>query len=129
MNKIRVIDLLNKIANDELKENTKFYDKYDNKTYIYKPKSYNGIYREGKAYANENWYLTLNGSSRLLDEVEIIEDTQKEDKKIEKLDLSDWWEITSAEDCKPEKLAIIFNKNAKAFSSKINEIINKVNGR
>jgi hypothetical protein len=62
------------------------------------------------------------------DEIEIIEDTPKEDKKIEKLDLSDWWEITSSEDCKPEMLSKIFNKNAITFSSKINEIIDKVNG-
>jgi hypothetical protein len=60
-------------------------------------------------------------------EIEIMEDKQKENKKIEKLDLSDWWEITSSEDCKPEMLAKIFNKNAKAFSSKINEIIDYIN--
>lgn len=79
---MKIIDLLNKIANGELEENTKFYDKDKHKTYIYKPKSYSGIFPEGKAYSDENWYLTLIGSFRLLDEVEIIEDTPKEDKKL-----------------------------------------------
>ena len=123
MSKMTVIQLLNKIANkEEVPKKIKWcdvpfiYDK-DKLDYV------NGIFSLFRHDDNSSLTNMLN------DEVEIIEDTPKEDNKIEKLDLSDWWEITSAEDCKPEKLAIIFNKNAKAFSSKINEIINKVNGR
>lgn len=145
---MKVIDLLNKIANgEEVPEKIKWedtiyvYSEYD-KDYIEFPISvdeYKGLFNMKDSILTQ--YLN--------DEIEIIEDTPKvqvemtqeeyneyldrklntpkEDKRIEKLDLSDWWEITSSEDCKPEMLAKIFNKNAKTFSSKINEIIDKVN--
>lgn len=147
---MKVIDLLVDIANGtEVPKKIKWedtiwaYSEHD-KDYLEYPFSeeeYKGL------FCMKDSILT----QYLNDEVEIIEDiskvqvemtqeeylkyldrelnTPEEDKKIEKLDLSDWWEITSSEDCKPEMLANIFNKNAKAFSSKINEIINKVNGR
>ena len=50
-----------------------------------------------------------------------------ENKLIEKLDLSDWIEITSERDIEYPLLKEIFNKNAVAFSNKINEIIDKLN--
>lgn len=123
---MKVIDLLVKIANGEIKDKTKFR--------IHWGDMYRDFYYDG---SEENQLQCLKNCSddyslyddiKLNDEVEIIEDTPKEDKKIEKLDLSDWWEITSSEDCKPEMLAVIFNKNVKAFSKKINEIIDKING-
>ena len=52
---------------------------------------------------------------------------KEENKLIEKLDLSDWIEITSESDCEYLLFKEIFNKNAIAFSSKINEIIDKLN--
>lgn len=64
---------------------------------------------------------------RQIENITNLKKVKVEDKKIEKLDLNDWWEITSSEDCKPEMLANIFNKNAKAFSRKINEIIDIIN--
>jgi hypothetical protein len=115
---MKIIDLLNKIANgEEVPEKIKYLG-------IEFSFQHNCI-----EYINDyGTCLIRNISSKSLnDEVEVIEDTSKEDNKIEKLDLSDWWEITSSEDCKPEMLAKIFNKNAKAFSSKINEIIDKIN--
>lgn len=124
---MKIIDFLSKIANGELEENTKFYDKYEHKTYIYKPKSYNGIYPEGIAYAHENWYLTLKGSSRLLDEVEIIEDRPKEDKKIEK--------IKAIKDNDENNFLLTYDNKKYIISvvdaimlDKINEIIDKING-
>jgi hypothetical protein len=116
---MKVINLLNKIANGE--EVPKKI-KYDGVEYTH---------IDNYCYADENSrllsYEIYAEQHRLNDEIEIIEDTPKENKKIEKLDLDDWWEITSSEDCKPEMLAKIFNKNAKAFSYKINEIIDVVN--
>jgi hypothetical protein len=126
---MKVIDLLNKIANgEEVPKKIKYNDEI--REYVHKYRDYVNpnsdkyflffsIMRKGKG---------SDFANALNDEVEIIEDTPKEDKRIEKLDLSDWWEITSDEDCKPEMLAKIFNKNAKTFSSKINEIIDKING-
>lgn len=52
---------------------------------------------------------------------------KEENKLIEKLDLSDWIEITSERDLEYPLLKEIFNKNAVAFSNKINEIIDKLN--
>ena len=119
---MKVIDLLNKIANGELPKKIKYgsfiYERFERLDNTYNYKTSEGDYFE------DDWIIT----NILNDEVEIIEDTPKEDKKINRLDLDDWWEITSDEDCKPEMLAKIFNKNACNFSAKINEIIDKVNG-
>ena len=119
---MKIIDLLNKIANGEdVPEKIKF------RSIIYNWDIVGYLHYEDD-YSSERAFLEGMRTDMVLnEEVEIIEDTPKENKKIEKLDLSDWWEITSAEDCKPEMLAEIFNKNAKAFSSKINEIIEILN--
>ena len=111
---MKVIDLLLDIANGkEVPAKIKVYND------IYEFDTFNKLYWNNKHKSLLEFY---NGYI-LTYKVEIIEDTPKE---IEKLDFSDWWEITSSEDCKPEMLAKIFNKNAKAFSSKINEIIDKI---
>lgn len=97
MNKIRVIDLLNKIANgEEVPEKIK----YENYIYWYNKnlKDYENAQVEFTSYLISCRYHTTDF---LNDEVEIIEDTPsfkgfkvkdeeivyKEDKKIEKLDL------------------------------------------
>lgn len=116
---MKIIDLYVKIANGEKVPKE---IKVNDKIYYYDETDCNEFYRYRTA-SNE----LLADYAYINNEVEIIEDTPKEDKKIEKLDLSDWWEITSSEDCKPEMLANIFNKNAKAFSRKINEIIDSIN--
>lgn len=120
---MKVIDLLNKIANGE-EVPRKF--KYENKTYIYDDDLREHF--DDREFYCFNYTFDLTDYEVLNDEIELIEDAPKEDKKIEKLDLSDWWEITSKEDCKPEGLERIFNKNAVSFSSKINEIIDRLNG-
>ena len=116
---MKVIDLLNKKANgEELPSEINCY----NQAFYLSDGIYIAKNQVGKYFEDYFDFSSLDY------EVEIIENIPKEDKKIEKLDFSDWWEITSSEDCKPERLAIIFNKNAKAFSRKINEIIDRVNG-
>ncbi len=144
MKKIKVIDLLNIIASGEKIPNKIKWGDHNLTWYIYEHKALDEL-------GDPNLFKCAGCVSRSLlnDEVEIIEEPRdievcgslftkseydelaksNEDKKIDKLDLSDWVEITSSEDCKPEMLATLFNKNAIAFSSKINEIIEVINGR
>ena len=106
MNKIRVIDLLNKIANGE--EVPKKI-KYENTTYTFHeriPKIYGFVDEQG-TYLEEQYYIT----SVLNHEVEIIE----EDKKIEKI------EDIYAVDHKWQ------SENNNMFTNKINELIDEVN--
>ena len=109
---MKVIDLLNKIAKG--KEYPKI--KFNNSIYEYHDKEH-GYCR----YYHDNTYICLNTDYYLLDilndEVEIIE----EEKKIEKIDLSEWVEITYREDW--EMLTKDFNRNCNLFVDKINEII------
>lgn len=135
MNKVRVIDLLNKIANgEEVPEKIKVgniiwsFDKKE-KTYFMNN-------------TNIQLFYVEKITKRLNDEVEVIEEEPrdievcgslftrseynrlagiKEDKKIEKIDLSEWAEITYSEDWK--MLAYDFNRNSNLFVNKINEII------
>ncbi len=117
MKTIKVIDLGDRVIFTDTIIGTYHQESYNNRISYYVSTT-NGIYSITKDNYNKiNEYL-----------LSFNEELPKEDKKIEKLDLSDWVEITSSEDCKPEMLATLFNKNAIAFSSKINEIIDKVNG-
>jgi hypothetical protein len=114
---MKVIDLLNKIANgEEVPEKIK----YDSKTYHY------GYYYQ--------WYLTDNlceelfiDKNHLNDEIEIIEDTPKEEKKIpEKLT-----DILRVDDLIPpvdENMYKIWTQTIKN-QNKINEIIDRLNGK
>lgn len=108
---MKVIDLLNKIANDEIIPGK---IKYNEKIYHY-----------GNHY---KWYLTDNlleelfiDKNHLNDEIEIIEDTPKEDKKIKKLkvydDMINWC-------CNGSPISDI----EKDIIDKINEIIDRLNG-
>ena len=115
MIKIKVIDLLNKIANgEEVPEKIKIGCSHltlnkNKDNYIYENRD--------EYYGDEliHWY-------DLDTKVEIIE----EDKKIEKIDLSEWAEITYSEDWK--MLTCDFNRNSNLFVDKINEIIDYING-
>lgn len=106
---MKVIDLLNKIANgEEVPELVKYNG------IIY---NYVGIYKHGVRYVNLDEtdksfrYLIFNVNN-FNDEVEIIEDTSKEDKKIEKIEIS----------------SRSFIRNQKVIIHKINEIIDRLNG-
>ena len=123
---MKVIDLLNKIANGELENGTKFRDKYTQKEYVFKPNSYAGIYPPDTSKSDEDWLLTLHsGWFRLDQEVEIIED-----KKIRKictfpgLDDNDY----AYEDGNRQNNVKINNKMEELLIDKINEIIDKING-
>ena len=117
---MKVIDLLNKIANGE--EVPKEI-KYNNINYYWcnQCKIYERIEDRRKDLYND--------LDNLNDEVEIIEDTPKEDKKIEKLTTYFGIEPVSFEHPRTfEENAKYIDFNAEQFFNKINEIIDKVNG-
>ena len=108
---MKVIDLLNKIANGEyptIKDgiNKYEYDKDEND------------YITGMGYNYEHYFSNINILDYLNDEVEIIEDTPKEDKKIEYIETN--YDFVFDEQVQQDSLRVI--------TSKINEIIDKVNG-
>lgn len=107
MKTIKIIDLFIKIANGE--DTPK---KIDFNGDIY---SHNGNDDNSYYYCKENNKLLEDAFifEELNDEVEIIEDTPKEDKKIEKIDISNF----------PKR-----NNSLKKTALKVNEIIDKVNG-
>lgn len=115
MKTIRIIDLLVKIANgEEVPKKIKWHDSvwirdYENAFYYYE---------EG----TDNLFMDDIGSTVCLNkEVEIIEDTPKEDKKIAKLkiydDMINWC-------CNGKAI----NDIEKDIIDKMNEIIDKING-
>ena len=108
---MKVIDLLNKIANGEELPDKIFYDGNDYKLVEY------GETTKLYQCLSEPYELFNINTDRLNEEVEIIE----EDKKIKKIDLSEWAEITYSEDW--EMLTKDFNRNSNLFVKKINEII------
>ena len=111
MNKIKVIDLLNMISKGEEVPGKISYNGNDYKLVEY------GETTKLYQCLSEPYELFNIKTDRLNDTVEIIEDTPKEDKKIEKL--SD--ELTYIKLVDNET----FRKNV---LKKINEIIDKVNG-
>lgn len=115
-NKIRIIDLLNKIANGEevpekieLLSNNEIFN-YDDEIGDYNGE--NGDYLFGEVITN-----IMNLQVFLNDEVEII----KEDKKIEKISINDNGTIGF-----PNGQWAARNMD-KAFAIKINKLIDKVN--
>ena len=102
---MKIIDLLNKIANEEeVPKNIK----YDNYILTYNERA--------QDYYNYNeptciYSLLDDIHYKLNDKVEIIDDTPKEDKKIEKLNINTYDEILDT-----------------TLASKINEIIDRLNG-
>ena len=104
MIKIKVIDLLNKIANGE--EVPKEI-KYDTMNYVFRHYDYKEVH--GELIDEQSSWLEKIDFYKLNDEVEIIE----EDKKIKKLDLD-----------KEESLkAVIKTAQDYVLADKINEII------
>jgi tRNA G46 methylase TrmB len=106
---MKVIDLLNKIANvEEVPKKIK----YEGDIYIHTD-NYCYFCKETNKILSQNIYAEF---SRLNDEIEIIEDTPKEDKKIEKMEFC--YEVSDK----------IQNANNERFKDFINEIIDKLNG-
>ena len=106
---MKVIDLLNKIANEE--EVPKFWW---NGCIHQVEKDYTGDISIFDTYCKKYKKVELED---LNEEIKFLE----EDKKIEKIDLSEWAEITYSEDWK--MLTYDFNRNSNLFVNKINEII------
>ena len=106
---MKVIDLYVKIANGEIKDKTKFRIHWG---HIYRDFYYDGS-EENQLQCLKNCSddYSLYDDIKLNDEVEIIEDIPKEDKKIEKL------VINKIED-----------REHYNIKKKVNEIIDKING-
>ena len=108
---MKVIDLLNKIANGEVPEKIK----YNDNTYtLYLDEENNHYYQNDKC---KYFMLGFSCLEQLNEEVEIIEDTSKEDKRIEKFYFSVY------QDQKLGGRAVV-----EPLETKINEIIDKING-
>lgn len=124
---MKVIDLLNKIANNEdipkkIIFNSRIYELKERDTDLYNYKN-----NFSNNYFEDDWFLT----NILNDEVEIIEDTPKEDKKIEKIEERIDTGLVGTEILDEFKVASAINKQASYtfdIAKKINEIIDKING-
>ena len=115
---MKVIDLLNKIANGEyptIKDgiNKYEYDKDEND------------YITGMGYNYEHYFSNINILDYLNDEVEIIE----EDKKIYKLDWVEGNTFSKIQENSylSRKEIQLLDSNFKELGNKINEIIDKLN--
>ena len=111
---MKVIDLLNKIANGEEVPHFKIFEI----EYFLNDRGVLREKEEDRPSEDTRWFID---SKWLNTEVEIVE----EDKKIEKIDLSEWGEITYSENWKI--FTDDFNRNCSLFVNKINEIIDKLN--
>lgn len=105
MIKIKVIDLLNKIANGEIETNTELF---------YKKEKYRHIDN-----LFENYYV----EEVLNDEVEIIE----EDKKIRKLDYIEENTFSKRQNGMTAEDRRLLDSNFRELGNKINEIIDYIN--
>ena len=121
--KIKIIDLLNKIANgEEVPEKIKYLTInyiYDSDNQIYYKENYQDIGNYGDLLMELSSH---KGIVALNDEIEIIEDTPKEDKKIEKLDLQ---YNDTIKGIKFEEQILMYCDN---LQFKINKIIDRLNG-
>lgn len=121
---MKIIDLLNKIANDE-EVPRKF--KYENTTFIYSDNV--GEYFDEKEGNSFNYTFDITDYDVLNDEIEIIED-KPFSKRVEEIYNRHIDYIYNKEDKKIEKLNldyILDNDISKYFGNKINEIINHIN--
>ena len=119
---MKVIDLLNKIANGEgVPKTIKLCgNKYQ----------YNEHFKDYKAEDIERYWLLsdfIEFENDLKEEIEIIEDTSKGNEKIEKLDLDDL-NILLDKDYNDYMIRHIVHKALVVIKFKINEIIDKING-
>lgn len=112
MKKIKIIDLLNKIANGEIKEG--FRVKRPNGIYEYREGSNHFVNIEDAMYI-----YSLGDFTKLNDEVEIIE----KNKKIE--EIGSWYEILEQESKKTQLEEI--NHNFHKIFDRLEQLIDEVN--
>jgi hypothetical protein len=119
---MKVIDLLNKIANGERPKKFKLHIYTED--FIYELSDNGGYY---EINTDEEFTESINLIFCLNDEVEIIEDTPKEDKKIEKFKV--------IKDNSEDSVELIYNGMKLELTllqaiilDKINEIIDYMNG-
>lgn len=108
---MKVIDLLNKIANGEAPENIRYKE---NEYYLFDSKSY--LTNDKSRFFDTIYFKELN------DEIEIVEEKPK---KIEKIELDSEENIIYYED--GEKHRFNTNKQNKYFAHKIIELQKAVN--
>jgi len=139
MRTIRIVDLLVKIANGEevpkqiiYKGRVREFD-YEDKDYTCIGDTDYYLFHDTLAEGTGDKMVTV-----LNDEVEIIEDTPKEDKKIEKLDVvllgqcDNWLQPTIDTDEKIRAelnpyIIDVIRENTLVMQRKINELIDKIN--
>lgn len=133
MKTIKVIDLLNKIANREIKDKTRFRINWENmyRDFYYDDSEENQL----QCLKNCSDDYSLYDDIKLNDEVEIIEDAPKEDKVSAKDFLDNQFKgLYPKEGKKIEYIDYLtfndFSNENKVWylENKINEIIDKVNG-
>lgn len=112
MMKIRIIDILDKIANGTLEDGFKF--KYNYKEFYYDKKNRDILSKEDEDLVTLDEYIFILG--HLADEVEVIEDV----KKIEPLKVTLWIDSKNKEILQLEELI-------HSREEKINELVQAVN--
>ena len=120
---MKIIDLLNKIANgEEVPKKIKFMNIIYNWDIV-------GYLHYEDEHCREKAFLEGYRTDMCLnEEVEIIEDTPKEDKKIEKLDIVIQDERTgNAYILNEYGTKCYLTKHSKIIANKLNEIIDKIN--
>lgn len=118
MNKIRVIDLYNKIAN---REEVPSIIEYKNQRYFYNNGTHQ-YYSKNTSNCNYSLRIKLSDLYNLNDEIEIIEDTPK---KIEKIKINSMGNIVNE-----NNYTLPVTSETDGFlARKINEIINYINSK
>ena len=122
MIKIKIIDLLNKIANgEEVPKKIKVFSFIYEYSYDDEREEYSYIYENTNTRLDNDFLLT----NLLNEEVEIIEDTPKEDKKIKDKARFQYSQIPLWSDM--IDIIRITNENFEKHQKALNEIIDKIN--
>ena len=126
METIKVIDLLVKITNGEIKDKTKFRIHWGD---MYRDFYYDGSEEnQSQCLKNCSDDYSLYDDIKLNEEVEIIEDTPKENKKIKKIDKKEARDEIFTYDTTGSNLYFLSLYVQHNIVGKLNEIIDKING-
>lgn len=124
MKTIKIINLLLKISNGEEVPKKIKYDEHIYKYVNRAEELYNYKRNDGK-YLEDVWMLT----NILNDEVEIIEDTPKEDKKIRKLNCKYTSDVSKLKVAnKVDEIIELLNNSVLLSEKEVGKFLDKVNG-